>query len=142
MELGLEPAAPDHAPLIAEKQECNQLWGFSGRPSSMTGDGKNLFVNAVVFALGRQCTPPPPPTAEECVELIKTAVPPDGTPVQPGDNIIYTVQYKVKNTPDCRVLEAVLEDPVPVNTIFVPGSASDGIAPGGDGVLRWSLGQP
>lgn len=30
--LGLEPDDRDHAPLIAESEDCNQLWGFSAGP--------------------------------------------------------------------------------------------------------------
>ncbi len=134
--IGLEPASPDHAPLIAQQEDCNQLWGFSDGPSQMTG-GKKLFVNAVVFGLSRRCTLPPPP--QDCVTLEKTAVPPSGTPVQPGDVIRYVLTYKVKDTPNCRTERTLLEDQVPTGTLFVPGSATDGIAPIG-GVLQWNLG--
>ena len=135
---GLEPAATDHAPLIAERNDCNQLWGFSAGPPDMTTSGEDLFVNTVVFGLGRQCAPPPDPG--ECIELSKEATPPAGTPVQPGDIIAYRVKYSVKNTPQCRAERAELQDPVPLDTIYVPNTASDGISPGADGVLRWNLG--
>jgi len=135
--IGLEPASPDHAPLIAEKEDCNQLWGFSDGPTGMTSDGKKLFVNAVVFGLNRQCSQPVPP--QECITLEKTAVPPSGTTVHPGDVIKYTLTYKVKNTPNCRTTRTLLQDKVPTGTLFVPGSATDGIAPAG-GVLVWNLG--
>jgi hypothetical protein len=61
--LGTEPASETHHPLIA--QGCHQLWGFSGRPAAMTAAGKDLFVNAVVYALG-QCRRP----ADRCSELV------------------------------------------------------------------------
>lgn len=132
----LEPVDQLHAPLIGE--ECNQLWGFSGGPNQMNGDGKNLFVNAVVYGLGRTC--PPPPRPNECIILEKSAEPSSGAPVHPGDAITYHLTYKVLNNAACATQRAVLEDPVPVDTLFVPGSATDGVGPGGDGVLRWSLG--
>lgn len=136
---GLEPTTSDHAPLLAERADCNQLWGFSAGPVSMTGDGKNLFVNAVVFGLHRQCkTPPPPP--ESCLELIKEADPPNGATVHVGDVITYKLTYKVKDNPACAAQQAMLEDPIPSQTLFVPGSATDGVTPAADGVLRWNLG--
>ncbi|MEZ4868804.1 MAG: DUF11 domain-containing protein [Caldilineaceae bacterium] len=139
LSLGLEPASTDHAPLVAEAEDCNQLWGFSRGPAVMTGNGKDLFVNALVYALGRRCTTPPP-IAEECFTLVKSAEPVDGTAVEVGDVITYHLTYTVKDTPACATQRALLEDPIPPDTLYVPGSASDGIAPGGDGVLRWNLG--
>ncbi|MEZ4617123.1 MAG: hypothetical protein R2867_16670 [Caldilineaceae bacterium] len=136
--LGLEPAATDHASLLADQEDCNQLWGFSGGPTAMTGDGKDLFVNAVVFGLGRRCQQPQEPPAE-CITLFKTAEPADGTTVNIGDVITYRLQYTVKDNPACASTRAILEDPIPPDTLYVPGSASDGIAPGGDGVLRWII---
>lgn len=136
---GLEPAATDHAPLVSERADCNQLWGFSDGPTGMTGQGKDLFVNAVVYALGRRCQTPPP-TPENCIQLVKEATPPSGAPVRVGDVITYKLTYTVQNNPACAATQALLEDPIPVHTLFVPGSATDGIAPGVDGVLRWNLG--
>ena len=134
--LGLEPAHDDHAPLIAER--CDQLWGFSAGPLAMTASGRNLFVNAVVYGLSRECQPPPTP--RECVTVVKTAEPPAGTPVKPGDVITYHIKYTVKDDPACKALEARLADPIPKDTIYVPNSASDGITPGMDGALHWFLG--
>ena len=105
----------------------------------MTGDGKKLLVNAVVFGLGRRCSTPPPPP-DQCIVVEKTAVPPDGTPVEVGDVITYRIKYSVVNNPACATQRAVLEDLVPTDTLFVPGSATDGISPGADHVLRWNLG--
>ncbi|MCB0185662.1 MAG: hypothetical protein KDE31_15445, partial [Caldilineaceae bacterium] len=88
------------------------LWGFSGGPTAMTGDGKDLFVNAVVFGLGRRCQQPQEPPAE-CITLFKTAEPADGTTVNIGDVITYRLQYTVKDNPACASTRAILEDPIP-----------------------------
>ncbi|MCB0081177.1 MAG: DUF11 domain-containing protein, partial [Caldilineaceae bacterium] len=137
--LGVEPAATDHASSLADQEDCNQLWGFSGGPTAMSSDGKDLFVNAVVFGLGRRCQLPQEPPAE-CITLVKSAEPADGTAVNVGDVITYHLQYTVKDTQACASARALLEDAIPADTLYVPGSASDGIAPGGDGVLRWNIG--
>ncbi len=136
--LGVEPAATDHASLIADSEDCNQLWGFSGGPTAMTANGKDLFVNAVVFGLGRRCQLPQQPPAD-CIALVKTAEPADGTAVNIGDVITYHLKYTVKDTPACASARALLEDAIPPDTLYVPGSASDGIVPAG-GVLQWNLG--
>ncbi len=136
--LGAEPGALDHAPLIAEKQECNQLWGFSKDPATMTADGENLAVNAVLFGIASRCRPVEPPPLV-CVTLVKTATPPAGTPVTINSVIAYTLQLTVSSDPQCALVRAELEDAVPAWTLFVPGSAGPGIAPVG-GVVRWSLG--
>jgi hypothetical protein len=60
--LGTEPDSDTHHPLVA--QGCNQLWGFRGRPEAMTDEGKELFVNAVVYAMS-QCRP----QRQSCNEL-------------------------------------------------------------------------
>ncbi len=139
IEYGVEPSSTDHAPLIVERAECSQLWGFSGRPAGMTPSGQDLFVNAVVFGIGQQCPEPPQPPAD-CVTLEKTAIPAHNTPVSVGAVIRYTIKYTVKNDPLCALQRAILEDKVPERTLFIPGSASDGIAPGADDVLRWNVG--
>lgn len=137
---GLEVADKEHAPLIAEKEDCDQLWGFAGPPEIMTGEAKKLFVNAVTYGLAQQCAPPPQIPPSECFKVIKSAEPSGGTGVKVGDSILYRIKYTVTNNPACAVARAVLEDTVPPDTLFVPGSASDGITPGADGVLRWNLG--
>jgi uncharacterized repeat protein (TIGR01451 family) len=145
--IGLEPPYPtgslaDHAPLIANTNQdqrggCYQLWGYSGGPQQMNLSGSRLFVNAVAFGLGltNQCTPPPQPT--NCITLTKTAVPPNGTTVKPGDTITYTITYTVN--PGCAIEKGDVMDRVPIDTLFVPGSASGGIRPNFDGTLMWGF---
>ena len=137
---GLEPDAKEHAPLIVEgRQLCNQLWGFSGGPAVMTAAGQDLFENAVVFGLSSQC-PPLEYYPEDCITMIKSADPPEGTAVSVGAVIRYKLQYNVKDLNACRLARAGSEDKIPDGTLFVPGSATDGVTPGADGVLRWDLG--
>ena len=138
--IGLEPPSPDHAPLIADQPPtggpgCYQLWGYAGGPSKMVWNGSRLFINAVVYGLGTQCPAPPQPT--NCITLAKIAVPPDGTPVKPGDTITYTITYKVN--PGCTIEKGDVMDRVPIDTLFVPGSASGDIRPNFDGILMWGF---
>ncbi len=148
--IGLEPpyaagALADHAPLIAEKINadlagCNQLWGYSGGPKQMNLNGGRLFVNAVTYGLAQatHCTPqPPPPTP--CVQISKSATPPNGTHVKPGDTISYTLTYTVSNSPNCSVVRAELVDKIPLDTLYVPNSASGG-GTLNSGTLIWNLG--
>jgi uncharacterized repeat protein (TIGR01451 family) len=149
--IGLEPpyaagALADHAPLIAEKINadlagCNQLWGYSGGPKQMNLSGDRLFVNAVTYGLAqaKQCAPtPPPPTP--CVTISKSATPPDGTHVKPGDTISYTINYTVTGSANCpAVVRAELVDKIPMDTLYVPNSASGGGTPN-TGALIWNLG--
>ncbi len=139
---GLEDrTAADHAPLII--QGCQQLWGFSGAPTTMTSDGKNLFVNAVSYASTFQCSPPTVPSTK-CFDLSKSADPPADTSVSPGQTISYTLTYTYSNSPNCpqnnaKPGDAKLVDTLPPDTVFVPGSASDDSAPAGDGALTWTI---
>jgi len=146
--VGLEPPAPtgqpaDHAPLIVDRTDpdalwCHQLWGYAGGPAVMNGDGRQLFVNTVVQGVDSFCPEPREPFP--CVTLEKSASPPHGTPVRPGDTIRYTLSYTI--TPNCPVdlLRATLRDPLPEDTLFVPGSASNGVTPNADETLVWHLG--
>ena len=139
-DIGDETPDTKHAPLIA--QSCRFLWGFGGNPSLMTPDGQNLFHNLVEYARTFQCATTTPPTPTDCVTLVKTSVPAAGTPVSPGDVIKYTISYTIKlnsvtGAPCNLPKELKLADTVPLNTIFVPGSATDGIAPAGDNTLYW-----
>jgi uncharacterized repeat protein (TIGR01451 family) len=135
--IGLEPPTPDHASLIM--QGCRQLWGFSENPKRMTGTGQDLFANAVEYNLHFQCRPEPPPPTDQCVSIKKEAVPAGGTVVHPGDIITYKITYLLSDNPACQNGHAKLTDSVPLNTTFVPGSASDGISPAGDGTLTWDI---
>ncbi|NJN68364.1 MAG: hypothetical protein HC884_17455, partial [Chloroflexaceae bacterium] len=135
--VGLEPPNPDHASLIL--QGCHHLWGFSGNPREMTGDGQTLFLNAVAYALNFQC-PATPEVPGTCLSVEKTANPPEDTPVQPGDIIEYTITYVLSDDPDCNNPDrARLIDMIPADTMYVPGSASDGITPTADGALVWGV---
>jgi uncharacterized repeat protein (TIGR01451 family) len=133
--IGLENPTKDHASVI--QQGCRLLWGFSDNPNAMAADGKTVFLNAVAYMHVFQCpgeTPPP----VDCLGILKTSIPPDGATVEPGDVIRYTITYTMSNDPACNNGQAArLIDTVPQDTIFVPGSASDGISPGADGSLVW-----
>ncbi|HTP06834.1 MAG TPA: hypothetical protein VMP08_01185, partial [Anaerolineae bacterium] len=144
--LGWElPSSPqgahDHAPLISDG--CQQLWGFSENPTRMTPAGQRLFLNAVKYGytvLKRACDQAPPPPPSNCITIDKTAVPTSGTLVTPGTAITYTLTYTVANNVQCTTQRSLLIDKVPNYTLFVPGSATDGIAPNFAGVLEWNLG--
>lgn len=128
--IGLEVASNDHAGII--QQGCRLLWGFSGDPSAMSANGTAMFLNAVNYMHVFQCAPEPPPPVE-CV-VTKSADPATGSPVTPGQIIKYTITYT-----NCRPEPVKLADSIPADTIYVPGSASDGIAPGADGSLIWTI---
>jgi uncharacterized repeat protein (TIGR01451 family) len=136
--IGLEPPNPDHASLIQEG--CRQLWGFSGNPLAMTGDGGQVFLNAVSYVRNFQCAPDDPPP-EACFSIEKVASPAAGTTVAPGDVIEYTINYVWSDDPNCSTakLQTKIIDFVPHDTMFVPGSATGGITPQPDGALVWPV---
>lgn len=136
--IGLEPPTPDHASIIQEG--CRQLWGFSGNPLEMTGDGQQVFLNAVAYMSAFQCAPDNPPP-DQCYSIEKTADPPHGATVQPGDVITYTIDYTWSSSPNCPTADQQTRiiDYVPFDTMFVPGSATDGVAPQADGALVWPV---
>jgi uncharacterized repeat protein (TIGR01451 family) len=136
--VGDEVPSDDHTQLIF--QGCRLLWGASGNPLLMTADGKKMFLNAVGYMYTFQCPKPTPPP-QGCYSVAKTANPPAGTPVQPGDVIEYTLKYQIISNVDCVTPPTgiTLVDTIPLNTVYVPGSASGGIAPGGDGSLVWPV---
>ena len=78
-------------------------------------------------------------THDNCITVTKTAIPPSGMPVTPGMSILYTIAYTVSSNPACSTQYAVLRDKIPMDTNFVPGSATDGIAPNFDNTLVWIL---
>ncbi len=157
MPMGLEPPYPpspqypngrlaDHAPLILESsaaggpRPCRQLWGFSGGPIQMNSFGGRLFINAVVLGLSQTgCPTPQPPPPTPCVTVTKTAVPPNGTSVNPGDVISYTLAYAVSQDQRCVAQEARLVDPIPAGTLYVPNSATDSPALIANSLI-WNLG--
>ncbi len=135
--IGLEVPSEDHASLIV--QGCHFLWGFSDEPAKMTGDGQTLLANYVEYARVFQCSrQPPPPPPNTCFRLVKSAVPNNGTTVAPGAVIQYSIAYSINPAggPNCPQ-EGRLVDVVPPDTVYVPGSASDGISPAADGSLTW-----
>jgi hypothetical protein len=135
--IGMEVPPDDHSSLIA--QGCRTLWGNSGNPTIFTADGKLLFLNTVAVIHNSQCPTEPPPDVT-CREVIKTAIPADGTPVSPGDVIAYTLSYTYSSVKACNNSgDAKIVDSIPIDTTYVPGSASGGISPGGDGALTWSV---
>lgn len=129
--IGLEPAAPDHAPLI--RQGCRELWGYAGNPTAMTADGQRVFLNAVAYNIRFQCSPPTVPQPE-CT-VVKSAVPPAGTNVTPGQTIEYTLTYS-----NCKDRRGRLVDSVPLDTTLVPGSITGGGALAADGAVQWDVG--
>lgn len=133
--IGQEVPTYDHASLAQE--DCRLLWGASGNPLAMSADGKTLFLNAVSYMHVFQCSRPtsPPPS---CISVDKSSNPPSGTTVAPGDVIEYTITYTVSNDLACKTPTGIrLVDTIPLDTIFVPGSATGGISPGADGSLVW-----
>ena len=134
--VGDETPNTNHSTIIFDG--CYFLWGFSGNPSIMTSDGADFFINYVKYARFFQCAPPP--VEKDCLQLTKRAVPADGTPVIPGSAIQYTLAYTLSNATGCKDHPAKLTDVVPDNTIYVPGSASNGVAPLPDHSLNWVVG--
>jgi uncharacterized repeat protein (TIGR01451 family) len=134
--IGMETPPDDHYSLIA--QGCRFLWGNSGNPLSMTPAGRVLFLNTVSAVHSSNC-PSEGQSDLKCREVIKTALPAEGTPVGPGDIITYTLAYTYSNSSCNNSGDAKIVDSIPIDTTYVPGSASDGISPGGDGALTWSV---
>jgi len=133
----LEDPTTTHASLILDG--CHLLWGGSGNPYGMLSTGKTLFLNSVAYMLPFQCPPVTPPP-ESCIQVIKSAVPAPPATVAPGDIIEYTITYTYSNLAGCaNPREATLIDSVPLDTVFVPGSAGPGVSPGADGSLVWTV---
>jgi uncharacterized repeat protein (TIGR01451 family) len=137
--VGLENPTKDHSTLIV--QGCRTLWGNGGNPLEMSASGKPLFLNTVAYTHALKCGNPTTPP-KDCVLVSKTANPAAGTPVAPRTVITYTITYTLSNDPTCNnPTNAKLVDAIPADTLFVPGSASDGISPGADGALIWLVPQ-
>jgi uncharacterized repeat protein (TIGR01451 family) len=134
---------PDRQHFSITGEACHFGWGFRNSPTDMTADGKNLFHNLVSYAIRFQCQPPPPP--RDCLELEKSADPINGSEIpitQVGSFglITYTLRYRVSADPACNNgNELRLVDVLPPDTDFLPGSASDGIAPSPSRELSWPL---
>ncbi len=137
----LENPLDDHASLI--RQGCDMLWGNSGSPLGMTSpDGTQLFFNSVATMRGVQCPALPPPPTSCSYSIVKSSDPVAGSLVAPGATIRYTLTYNMASLAGCPLTTAKLVDVIPVGTQFVPGSATDGISPGADGVLTWTVSAP
>ena len=135
--VAMEEPPLDHSSII--KQGCRMLWGNSGSPAGMTApDGTKLFVNTVGYTLGLTCPAVPPPPSDCGYTLEKTAVPDPSSLVTPGATILYTLTYQLLSLTSCPT-SGKLVDVVPAGTMYVPGSASDEISPGADGVLTWAV---
>jgi len=136
--VGLEVPTQDHAGLIF--QGCRLLWGGSGSPDQMTADGKTLFLNSVQYLRTIQCPTVPAPDPG-CLSVAKTASPANGTAVVPGQVITYTLTFTYSNGTNCfpAGVAAQLHDAIPADTTFVPGSATNGLSPGADGALSWTV---
>jgi uncharacterized repeat protein (TIGR01451 family) len=136
--IGIEVPDTAHSNIIL--QGCRLLWGYSGNPLSMVSDGRSLFLNAVSYMRFFQCPSETPIEPGPCLQVNKSAKPAAGTPVHPGDVIEYTITYTFSDDPACQLpTQGRLTDYVPTGTEFIPGSASDGITPGPDGLLAWSV---
>lgn len=140
--VAMEEPPLNHSSIIF--QGCRMLWGNSGSPAGMTlpggaSGGSMLFLHTVAFTHGMTCPTPPPPPANCGYTLEKTVQTSTGTDlVAPGATIRYTLTYHFSSTAGCPTT-GKLVDVVPGGTVFVPGSASDAISPGPDGVLTWSV---
>lgn len=94
-------------------------------------------------------TNPPPPAGSPKLTLVKSADPPAGTIVQPGQRITYTLGYA--NTGNAGATGVTVDDPLPDGTSYVSildgGSFAAGVAswalgsvaPGATGTLRWTV---
>lgn len=139
--VGMEDPPDDHASLI--QQGCKMLWGNSGSPAGMTSpDGTQLFFNVVAYMRGFQCPALPPPPTSCNYSVAKSADPITGSHVAPGSTITYTLTYTMASLSSCPLTTGKLVDVIPPGTVFVPGSATDGISPGADGVLTWTVSAP
>ena len=123
--IGMEAPPDDHSSLIT--QGCRFLWGNSGNPTLFTPDGKLLFMNTILAVHGFQC-PKEGGTDITCREIIKTAVPAANSPVSPGDIITYTILYTYGDKNCNNNGDAKIVDSIPIDTTYVPNSASDGIS--------------
>jgi hypothetical protein len=66
---GMEDPLDDHASLIQDG--CRLLWGNSGNPPEMTGDGQTIFLNSVGYILTYPCPNPVTTPPDTCYTLTK-----------------------------------------------------------------------
>ena len=137
--IGMENPPLNHSSLI--QQGCDFLWGNSGNPLIMTIPGQTIFLKTVANAHAAKC-PVPGTVNIDCRDITKTSdvTPTPASPVVTGRMITYTIHYTYNSLQVCGNSGAAkIIDFVPPNTTFVPGSATGGIVPGGDGALVWSV---
>ncbi|MDR2524673.1 MAG: DUF11 domain-containing protein [Oscillospiraceae bacterium] len=93
----------------------------------VTGGDRVTSTNQVIHYQSRGPIPPDVP--------VKTAVPPSGTTVRPGDEITYTVTARNGATAPATI---IIRDAIPAGTEYVTGSATNGAAYAGN-VLTWTF---
>ncbi len=141
VDYGLETNDPTKGHADQVSQDCRFLWGNGGSASDFATDGKTAFTNVIHYMVQFQCPSPPVEVAPKpgCVNIVKTANPSGN--VTPGTVIAYTLTYTL-NPGQCSSFEkgGVLTDVIPVDTVYVPGSASGGAIPSAAGELNWNVG--
>jgi len=131
--LGREPNDESHYPLIAERfgNVCHQLWGFSGNPRLMNGNGQKLFANAVRYGLN-DC---PPARREPVVELPKQPIfNPDeqiNVEILQADNTVFAAEVHL---PEAQLWPVKADDGNEYMELALPGVDLDGNTPGLPGV--------
>ena len=133
--LGWEPSDGVHTSLVAEKLYentlCYQLWGFSGGPRLMTGEGMKLFANAVRYGLNN-C---PPAQQQPVVELPKlplfNAEQPIRVEILQADNTVFAAAVGL---PEAQLLPVKGPDGTEYMELALPGVDLDGNNPGLPGV--------
>ncbi len=138
-EAGLEDPLDEHASIIT--QDCRMLWGNSSSPLGFDsgGNGAIMFLNAVGFMKGFQCSPPADVPTQCSLSITKSDNLAAGSQVQIGDTITYKVNYSLGTDAVCPTGKVV--DVIPAGTTFIPGSATAGVTPAPDGTLTWSVAQ-
>lgn len=131
--LGREPNDDSHYPLIAERfgNVCHQLWGFSGNPRLMNGNGQKLFANAVRYGLN-DC---PPARREPVVEQPKLPIfnPEEQIHVEilQADNTVFAAEVHL---PEAQLWPVHAPDGNEYMEMALPGVDLDGSIAGQPGV--------
>ncbi len=102
--------------------------------NGMAADGKTVFLNAVAYmrvSTSAQTEPPPPVAVH--------ASPRAPTRRMARRSCRARSSSTRSPTPTASRSRSSWSTPIPMDTIYVPGSASDGIAPGADGSLVWPI---
>lgn len=131
--LGREPNDETHYPLIAERfaNVCHQLWGFSGNPRFMNGNGQQLFANAVRYGLNN-C---PPARRDPVIEQPKLPIfnPEEliNVEILQADNTVFATEVHL---PKAQLQPVNGPDGTEYTELMVPGVDMDGTIPGQPGV--------